>query len=392
MLVLGIETSCDETSFALLETPEIASENFYEYINSQKVLSSVTSSQVEKHIPYGGIVPEVGARLHAQQIHYIFELLLQNASKSDSEFTQVGIVEDTNPTTDFSEYLNIVSAIKKIYVTTNPGLASALRIGLEFAKTIKFFVYKTFGKVIDIVEVNHLQGHVMSCFVQPDKLNLEYSQIFPHLHLIVSGGNSQLLLLSSPTSSEIIGRTLDDAAGECMDKIGRMLGFPYPGGLNLARVAKLDKTNYMNFPVGMTKSLTLDYSFSGLKTAVRLYLENHAPEVFDFEQLLDQFELESLMSSPNSQLSPKLSFIKKVSISAQSVVTKQLINKLKKAILVHRPASIGLSGGVSANLLLRQEVNKLSIQQVFVPPIYLTGDSAIMIALAGSVQNAYILG
>ena len=351
----------------------------------------MTSSQVEKHIPYGGIVPEVGARLHAQQIHYIFQLLLQNLSRLDAGFTQVGVTHNTSDLIDLPEYLGIVSQINKIYVTTNPGLASALRIGLEFAKTIKFFVYKTFGKVIDIAEVNHLHGHVMSCFVQPDKLTLEDSQIFPHLHLIVSGGNSQLLLLSSPTSSEIIGRTLDDAAGECMDKIGRMLGFPYPGGLNIAKVAKLDSVNYMNFPVGMVKSLTLDYSFSGLKTAVRLYLENHAPEVFVFEKSLDQFELESLISSPDSQLSPKLAFIKKVAMSAQVVVVKQLVNKLKKAILVYGPASIGLSGGVSANSLLRQEVNKLSIEQVFVPPLYLTGDNAIMIALAGSIQNAYIL-
>jgi N6-L-threonylcarbamoyladenine synthase len=389
MLVLGIETSCDETSFALLQGEADKSKPFLEYLNSFKVRSSIVSSQIEKHIQYGGIIPEIGARLHAQQIHYLFGQLLNNYNLGNGENVSIGITADLNKLFDINNFLPILSDLDAIYVTTNPGLASALRVGLEFAKTIRHFVYQKLGKKLEIIEVNHLHGHIFSCFYQQNQETPPAQNPFPHLHLIVSGGNSQLLLLNSPNNIEIVGQTLDDAAGECLDKIGRMLGFPYPGGLNLAKVALTQAGNSMNFPVSMVKNTTLNYSFSGLKTSVRLFLESHAPVEFEFEKLLTISEIEQLKNIDSVELPAKLEFIKKVAISVQDVVVTQLTNKLSKAAKIYIPETIGVSGGVSANLLLREKISKITRTKVFIPPLYLTGDNAIMIALAG-LANEYI--
>jgi N6-L-threonylcarbamoyladenine synthase len=381
MLVLGIETSCDETSFAILEGEQDNSKPFVEYLNSFKVRSSIVSSQIESHIQYGGIVPEVGARLHAQQIHYLFYRLLKNFETENIDIS-IDSADLETEKIDLTIFFDILSQIEVIYVTTHPGLASALRVGYEFAKTLRYFLAQKINRNIEIVKVNHLHGHIFSCFYQQKDKFLATSP-FPHLHLIVSGGNSQLLLLNDSESIEVVGQTLDDAAGECLDKIGRMLGFPYPGGLNLAKVAQLEQGNSMNFPISMIKNASLNYSFSGLKTAVRLFLESQSPPEFVFEKLLLPQEIESLRNNSEANLSPKLAFIKKVSVSVQQVVVAQLVNKLTKGVKLYSPKTLGISGGVSANLLLRQEVYKNKNIDVFVPPLYLTGDNAIMIALAG---------
>jgi N6-L-threonylcarbamoyladenine synthase len=386
MLVLGIETSCDETSFALLEGYPDTSKPFVDYLNSFKVVSSIVSSQIEKHIQYGGIVPEVGARLHAQQIHYLFYCLLKNYS-SENINVDIGVLNEIQENFSFSDFTDILCQIDIIYVTTHPGLASALRVGYEFAKTLRYFLSQKTHKAIEIVKVNHLYGHIFSCFYQHNNKLESQTNTFPHLHLIVSGGNSQLLLLNSPKQIEIIGQTLDDAAGECMDKIGRMLGFPYPGGLNLAKVAQLHQGNTMKFPVSMIHNPSLNYSFSGLKTSVRLFLESQSPNDFDIEKLLSPQEIESLKTDKNIDHNVKLSFIKKVAISVQDVVVSQLVNKLMKAVEIYDPKTLGISGGVSANLLLRQKVIESCKIDTYIPPLYLTGDNAVMIALAGIASN-----
>jgi N6-L-threonylcarbamoyladenine synthase len=382
MLVLGIETSCDETSFAMLEGELDGTKPFVEYLNSFVVRSSIISSQIENHIQYGGIVPEIGARLHAQQIHYLFYRLIKNYGADDTNIN-LQSYEETGETLNMEPFLSILGQIDVIYVTTNPGLASALRVGYEFAKTLRYFIAQKIHKIIEIVEVNHLYGHIFSCFYKQGKELLAQDNVFPHLHLIVSGGNSQLLLLKSPNNIQIVGQTLDDAAGECMDKIGRMLGFPYPGGLNLAKVANLHEENSMNFPVSMIKNMSLNYSFSGLKTAVRLFLQSQAPDDFEFEKPLTLNEIEKIRSTAGTPLNPKLEFIKKVAISVQSVVTTQLVNKLMKGVKLHDPKTVGISGGVSANLLLRQKVVQKNKSRIYIPPLFLTGDNAIMIVLAG---------
>lgn len=385
MLVLGIETSCDETSFAILEGDTDKSKPFVEYLNSFKIRSSIVSSQIEDHKKYGGIVPEIGARLHAQQIHYLFYLLLKNFKNEQGKSINISTLEKTESDFKIDPYLQILKELEVVYVTTNPGLVSALRVGFEFAKTLKYFIKSKFGKNISIVEVNHLQGHIFSCFYQQTTSLAHSADVFPHLHLIVSGGNSQLILLKNANTMEIVGQTLDDAAGECLDKIGRMLGFPYPGGLNLAKSVGDSESNFMKFPVSMISNPTLNYSFSGLKTSVRLFLQSKAPKEFEFEKALLSTEIDDLKN--DRDLTTKLSFIKKVSISVQDVVVTQLINKMMKAKNHHNPTTIGISGGVSANLLLRKKVIQKISPEIFIPPLYLTGDNAVMIVIAGLAKE-----
>ena len=230
------------------------------------------------------------------------------------------------------------------------------------------------------------------------------TQTFPHLHLLVSGGNSQLILLQSWQNWEIVGQTLDDAAGECFDKCGRSLGLPYPAGVYLSRIARLNNTNYCNLPISMlgqkqadNSQSNLNYSFSGLKTAVRYLAQKQTIPDFEFEKSLSEAEIQELTDfglQPNfdfQKLSPKLRFIYDVCCSVQSVIIKQLLNKIQLAITIHKPHSIGLSGGVSANQLLRQELQKTAAQnqivKVLIPPLALSGDNAVMIALAGLAEN-----
>lgn len=389
MLVLAIETSCDETSLALLtnnllfldkqegqfsgkslgqlstEVNEV--DDFLAYLNSFQVISSIISSQIQTHIKYGGVVPEIGARQHAENIHFLFLELL-------------GKINPTDLSKNFlnSEDRKLLKKLDYIFVTVEPGLASALRVGLEFAKSLQFFIKQELGFFVEIKTVNHLDGHIASSlFNKKDKINL-----FPHLHLIVSGGNSQILLLESWKNKKIIGQTLDDAAGECLDKVGRMLGLPYPGGLNLAKIAKLNDSNYFNFPVSLNKDKSLNFSFSGLKTAVRYFVQKQQIAGLHFEKPLTELELADLLNFDQKNHNQKLEFIYKVCVSVQTVVVQQLFNKMKIASLENKPRSIGLSGGVSANLLLRKKLASLELE-LLLPDLGLTGDNAIMIALAG---------
>jgi len=394
MLVLAIETSCDETSIAILEIneqslsklksgrslnlPEIDA-NFKSFLTSTKVLSSVVSSQIKIHQKYGGVIPEVGARQHSKNIHQVLDLCLSSKSFCHQD-------------SQLSNKLDILAKIDAIAVTIKPGLASALRVGAEFAKSLKFFLEAKFKKQIQLIEVNHLQGHIFSSFLDQDFNNLtnkdNYQElVFPHLHLLVSGGNTQLYSLENPFKIKLLGQTLDDAAGETLDKIGRMLGLPYPGGVFVSKIAKNYKTNYFEFPVSMKNSKDSNFSFSGLKTAVRYFLQKSKIPDFSFEKPLISKEL-SLLTESESLGCPKLEFIKKVCISAQSVLVDQLVLQTKKAYKSQKFESLGLSGGVSANPLLRQELSQIMSNRVFLPTPELTGDNAIMIGLAGLIDSA----
>jgi N6-L-threonylcarbamoyladenine synthase len=384
-LYLAIESSCDETSLAILQgqARSYQESEFYDYVNSFRVLASLISSQIDIHAEYGGVIPEIGARQHAQNIHPLFLSLLKQLSESQNK-ADVNVLDDTE--------LHILSRIEKIFVTTEPGLISALRVGMEFAKTLQFYIKNKLKRDVDIVSVNHLKGHVLSSFYNLNTVttNGVSRNLFPHLHLLVSGGNTQIILLKSPTEWEIVGQTLDDAAGECLDKIGRMLGLPYPGGVYLAKIAKSDTQNYLNFPIGMRQSQNLNYSFSGLKTAVRYYLQDLKMPEFKFEQKIDQQGLDILLSESKAIRSEKFDLIYKTCVSTQKVVVDQLINKLEVGVRDFKPLSIGVSGGVSANILLRSEIFNLqlkySLEQIFLPPLSLTGDNAVMIAIAGLVD------
>ena len=373
MYYLGVESSCDETSIAILKGEiDSNSNSFVEYLNSFEILANSVSSQILVHQKYGGVVPEVGAREHANNIHIVYNQALADANLTHQE---------------------LMTGLDKIFVTTNPGLVSALRVGLEFAKSLSFFGGLSSNKIIEVVEINHLNGHLASSFYKQDlALNSgnkkdiypKNTDIFPNLHLLVSGGNSQIILLNSWNDKKIVGKTLDDAAGECFDKIGRMLGLKYPAGVIISQITSNSKSeNLINLPVGMLKNSSLDLSYSGLKTAVRYLIEKQNFKSWKYQKELKKEELEYLLNPLNQEKIEHLEFIKKICISTQYVIIKQLQNKLNLAIKEFKPKSIGLSGGVSANQVLRNTLETNFKLPLFIAPKKLTGDNGAMIALAG---------
>jgi glycoprotease/Kae1 family metallohydrolase len=454
MFYLSIESSCDETSLAILEYEKNGKLDFYSSINSIKVISSIISSQIETHKLYGGVVPEIGARLHAEQIHGLYKIVLDQALEK-LELSEI----------DFYKQMEV------IFVTAEPGLMSALRVGIEFGKSLKFYVSQNFVHQVEIQNVNHLQGHIASSFFklknishntlkikQLDEKNSPFpkrggseadgvlsitetkgfeggntdlgndfqnavalatstltnstasnnglgsfaldkmkhfkdSQIFPHLHLMVSGGNTQIRLLRSWSDWEIIGQTIDDAAGECFDKAARMVGIPYPGGATLSKIAGDEYFNPLSLPIAMINSGNLDISLSGLKTAVRYKIEKTNIQDLKLDEPLTESEITELKSQNELENNPKLQFIKQLCISTQYAIIEQLVRKVNSSVKQYQPNSFGISGGVSANGVLKskiqelESIQKLEIKKLFTPDLTLTGDNAVMIGLAGLISK-----
>lgn len=316
MRVLAIETSCDETSIAVVAQRD----------NRFIVEKNILSSQATIHAQYGGVVPEVAAREHAA---WIFPLMQEAGISPDGE------------------------GIDAIAVTAGPGLVPALRIGVELGKTLAWVWKKP------LVAVNHLEGHVYSVW-----LNQDQSPAFPALCLLVSGGHTELILMKDHGSYELLGMTRDDAAGEAFDKVAKLLGLPYPGGPQISKHAKEGDPSAIDFPRPMLNSPDFDFSFAGLKTAVRVYLQNQ-----DTHSVAD------------------------VAASFQQAVVDTLVYKTLRAVQKHSPKSVVLSGGVSANSLLRETLGAALEKQdagitFFTPDLSLTGDNAAMIGVAGIMKAA----
>ena len=334
MFILGIETSCDETAASLVEAGN----------GKIKVLSNIVSSQVKLHAKYGGVVPSLAAREHVKNLRPVLELAVKGAS---------------------------LKKIDLISVTAGPGLISSLLVGTAFAKALAWKLKKP------IVGVNHTEGHIASNFLPPIgshyKLPTTNYKLFPALCLVVSGGHTQLILMRSAgwriRKYKTVGGTLDDAAGEAFDKIARILELGYPGGPAIAKAAKFPISNFqfpIKLPRPMISSKNLDFSFSGLKTAV-LYLDR------DLKKKLGKNKL------------PK-EIVYQIATEAQQAIVDVLISKTVKAAQKYGAKSIMLSGGVSANKLLRSELQKNAEQRkikYFQPLPEYTTDNAAMIALAG---------
>lgn len=222
MLTLAIETSCDETSCAVIR-------------NGREVLSNIISSQIETHKKFGGVVPEIASRQHIENINQIVQEALDTANVGFKDIDLVG-------------------------VTQGPGLVGALLIGISTAKALAY------GLDIPLIGVNHIEGHVCANYIEHKELKP------PFTCLIVSGGHSYLVQVNSYTDYELVGRTRDDAAGEAFDKVARSLGLPYPGGPHIDRLAKLGNKDAIDFPRVVLEANSYDFSFSGLKTAVLNYL------------------------------------------------------------------------------------------------------------------------
>lgn len=326
MIILGIETSCDETAISIIEVAKG---------NNIKVLSNIVSSQIKLHAKYGGVVPSLAAREHVKNIRHVFNLALKEAGIKDFE-----------------------KDIDMIAVTRGPGLGPALLVGLTFAKTIAWIHNKP------LVGVNHLEGHIYSNWLSGENM----TNIFPALNLIVSGGHTELVIMKNHGQYKIVGETVDDAVGEAFDKVARLLGLGYPGGPAVAQRAtefKVESSKLkVEFPRPMINSKNYNFSYSGLKTSV-LY------KIKDLEK-------------SGIKLTPAI--VNEICYEFQKAAIDVLIQKTMRAAKEFKVKSVLLSGGVSANKLLRSELQKNSTEagvRYFQPPMEYTGDNAAMIAVAG---------
>jgi N6-L-threonylcarbamoyladenine synthase len=309
--VLAIETSCDETSVAILR-------------GFHHVLAHRVASQSTIHAPYGGVVPEVASRNHLALLPELIRGALGEAALS-------------------------ISQIDAFAATTGPGLAAALLVGVSAAKGLALGAQRPF------LGVNHLEGHLLSPFFGE-------SEIPPHVALIVSGGHTLLFDVEGYGRYRLLGRTLDDAAGEAFDKTAKLLGLGYPGGSEVDRLARQGTPSRFNFPRSMIGSEDLNFSFSGLKTSVRYFLERG----FEPEDLPD------------------------ICASFQEAIVDVLVAKLARAAKCGGRTLLGLSGGVSANVRLRERVAQMCDERGFrvrTPPAELRTDNALMIAYAASHRS-----
>ncbi len=303
-LILGIESSCDETSVAVVK-------------NGRELLSNVIRSQIKIHEEYGGVVPEIASRCHTEVINQIMKQALKEAGKTLEEMDAIA-------------------------VTQGPGLVGALLVGVSYAKALSFATGKP------LIAVNHIAGHIAANF-------LTYSELEPpFLCLIISGGHSHLVNVKSMQEYEILGKTRDDAIGEVFDKVARVVGLGYPGGPKIDQMAK---TGNANITLPLTHLEGLDFSFSGIKTAV-INLHHKTPDV-------DKADL---------------------CASFQSAVTKMLMVNVEKAIGQYHFDKVVLAGGVSRNSYIRGEFDKLAERQnvkIYYPEPILCTDNAAMIAAQG---------
>lgn len=313
-IILGIESSCDDTSAAV--------------IADGLLLSNVIASQ-DVHAEYGGVVPELASRAHQQNIVPVVDTALRRAGVDKHELSAIAF-------------------------TRGPGLLGSLLVGTSFAKGLSL------GLRVPLVEVNHLHGHVLSHFIREAEEDVVPE--FPFLCLLVSGGNSQLIMVKSPSEMEILGRTIDDAAGEAFDKCAKVMGLPYPGGPHIDRLAAEGDASRFHF--AKPRIPGLDYSFSGLKTSFLYTLRDAVKENPRF--------VEENMAD--------------LAASLQKTIIDILIDKLDKAVRQTGVKTVAIGGGVSANSGVRDAVASYCASRsltAFIPKRKFTTDNAAMVAIAG---------
>jgi len=339
MRILAIDTSCDETSVAVTD--------------GRKVLSNVIYSQVLLHKKWGGVVPSIAKRAHEERIDFVIE----------ETFRKVG-----------NKNLCSLHKIDAIAFTQGPGLAMALEVGIKKAKELAQKHHKK------LIAVNHLEGHIYSAFVENSKGNPKHEFKFPYLALIVSGGHTEFVIFRDHLRYEIIGATLDDAAGEALDKAAKLLGLGYPGGSVLERLAtQVDNIDEYNFPRPMLKSGDLNFSFSGLKTSFYYFLKGQDGK----KAKISEVKLE--------QNRVRTSEVRLLASSFQEAVFDTLIKKTEMAIKLTTINQLIVVGGVTANLRLRKLMRNLAKKyqgKVLFPTYkYLSGDNAAMIGVVAGYKE-----
>jgi N6-L-threonylcarbamoyladenine synthase len=331
LLLLAIETTCDETGAAVIEgsKPPAVSATKPPALRVPRILSSVVASQVGLHERYGGVVPEVASRAHVRQILPMIDEALRRAGVTPNDLDAVA-------------------------VATRPGLVGALVVGLTAAKALALALG------IPLIAVDHLEGHLYAC-----QLAHPESQVYPCLGLVISGGHTSLYRCESPTRSEFLGGTIDDAAGEAFDKVAGLLGLGYPGGPGIERVARGGNPAAFKFPRSFLHDERLLLSFSGLKTAVLYAL--HGQNAGD------------VVTNPSPEL------IGDLAASFQEAVVDAVVAKTRQALIRNCMPRLGVGGGVAANCRLRQKLADMTAAlgvELFIPPPELCTDNAAMAAIA----------
>ena len=313
MITLGIETSCDETSVAVLK-------------DGRKILSNVVYSSLKEHKPYGGVVPEIASRSHLEVFLPCLRASLKKARVS-------------------------LDDIDLVAVTKGPGLMGSLLVGLSASKALAFSLKKP------LIGVDHVLAHAYAAFLEDPKLH------FPCLGLVVSGGHTLLLKMEGPAKMKVLGRTLDDASGEAFDKVAKILGLEYPGGPEVDRLAKGQNAERFHFSRPLLSQDSLDFSFSGIKTAVF-------------------YEVQRLEKKGRLTLGDK----KGLCAGFQEAVVDTLVEKSLRALRKHKLKTVVVGGGVSANSRLRRKLSEAARKEgvkVFFPSLALCQDNAAMIAAYG---------
>lgn len=318
MNILGIETSCDETAAAVVKDGDL-------------VLSNVVSSQIDLHAPYGGVVPEIAARSHVENIMPIIEKALSQAKLK-------------------------INKVDAVAVTHGPGLITSLLVGVDTAKTISYSLNKK------LIGVNHILSHIYASILRESDTEKKISFKYPLLYLIVSGGHTELILIKAKNKFESIGATRDDAAGEAFDKVAKLLGLSYPGGPIISKLSNLGNSRAYSFPRPMLND-GLDFSFSGLKTDV-FRLVNKKKGKFSKQDIND------------------------ICASFQAAVVDVLVTKTLRAAQNYNVKMITIGGGVSCNSYLRKVLKKEVAQKLphvdlLLPKPKFSTDNAAMIAAAG---------
>ncbi|MBI4410912.1 MAG: tRNA (adenosine(37)-N6)-threonylcarbamoyltransferase complex transferase subunit TsaD [Deltaproteobacteria bacterium] len=329
-LILGIDTSCDETSAAVVA-------------DGTRILSNIVSSQVKLHAPHGGVVPELASRSHLEILPLAVGQALDEAQIRPSDLTGIA-------------------------VTSSPGLIGCLLVGLSYAKALGFSLK------IPVTTVHHLKAHLFSPF-------LEHPPIFPFLGLVVSGGHTALYHVKSFDDIHCLGQTVDDAVGEAYDKVGKLLNVGYPGGPIIDRLAKEGNPNAFSFTRARVKKGPFYFSFSGLKTAVALLVRDQGPGTRD--QGLKALGHGSPVTSHWSK------FIRDIAASFQREAVGALVEKVGQAFDIYPVKAVLVAGGVACNSLLREEIKILSLKRgvdYFIPTPLLCTDNGAMIASVGDHQ------
>lgn len=316
MLILGIETSCDETAVAVLSSNE-AGTNF-------ALCAEVVSSQIKLHEAYGGVVPELASREHLKNLPIVLDQVLKEAQCE-------------------------LNDIELIAVTRGPGLKGCLLIGLDFAQGLAL------AHSISIIGVNHIEGHLLSPLYEDPSIS------FPYLGLIVSGGHTEIVRVDGVGRYSLIARSADDAAGEAFDKAAALLGFSYPGGPQLAKLADTSKNNIFSLPKVMREAE--GFSFSGLKTAISLLIKKNKDALASDEELRA-----------------------KLCAAIQDSIVDALCYKLKKAIKETSIRTVCVGGGVSANQCLRRSIQAIKGVTTHFPALKYCTDNGVMIAHTGALR------